>query len=103
MDSLINKVLEVENEAAAIIEKAHAEAKEIEKRVGAELASFGKETAAKVEQRIVAFREEAMRRHEREAEKQAEEARKALEGVGHIPAELISRQVEKVVARFREI
>jgi len=103
MNLLIDSILSVENEANALIEQARTEAKALEKRADNEIAALQQEIAAKVEQQVAAFRETAVRRHEEEVAKEGAAARKALETVDRIPADLISRQVDKIVARFREI
>ncbi|HOC68511.1 MAG TPA: hypothetical protein PLL36_07360 [Candidatus Hydrogenedentes bacterium] len=103
MDSLIDRLLSVEDEAGAIIEKARAEVKDLEKQTAASIAAVHDEIVCGVDRKFAAFREEALVRHEEEAARQKEAARKTLEAAGHIPAELISRQAEKIVARFREI
>jgi F0F1-type ATP synthase membrane subunit b/b' len=103
MNLLIDSILSVENEANALIEQARAEAKALEKQADNEIAALQQEIAAKVEQQVAAFRETAGKRHEAEVAKEGIEARKALESVDRIPADLISRQVDKIVSRFREI
>jgi F0F1-type ATP synthase membrane subunit b/b' len=103
MNLLIDSILSVENEANALIEQARAEAKALEKRADNEIAALQQEIAAKVEQQVAAFRETAGKRHEAEVAKEGIEARKALESVDRISGDLISRQVDKIVSRFREI
>lgn len=103
MDSLIDKLLAVEGEAGAVIEKARVEAKELDKQSNAAIAAMRQEVSAEVNRKLAAFREGLFKRHESESAKQKAEAEKALEEVGRVPEVVISRQVEKVVARFREI
>ncbi len=103
MESLIDRLLSVEGDAGAIIEKARAEVKELEKLTAASSMAIHKEVAAGVDRKFAAFREEALARHEQESARQKEAARKVLEEVGRVPAELIARQAEKIVTRFREI
>jgi F0F1-type ATP synthase membrane subunit b/b' len=103
MNLLIDSILSVENEANALIEQARAEAKALEKQADNEIAALQQEIAAKVEQQVAAFRETAGKRHEAEVAKEGIEARKALESVDRISGDLISRQVDKIVSRFREI
>lgn len=103
MDSLIDRLLKLEGEAGAVIDKARAEAKELEKQTNADIAAMRKEVSVGVDRKSAAFREEALQRYEADAAQQKQEAEKVIESIGRVPEELISRQVEKVVARFREI
>lgn len=103
MDSLIDRLLTVEGEAGAVIETARAEAKELDKQANAAIAAMRQEVSAEVDRKLAAFREELLKRHEVETAKQKAEAERALEEVGRVPEAVVSRQVEKAVARFREI
>jgi len=103
MESLIDRLLSVENEAGAIIEKARVEAKEVEKQAKSDIAAVQKEVAATVEEKFAGFREQALSKHEKDVADQEAEARKTLEAISHVPADLISKQAEKIAARFREI
>jgi hypothetical protein len=103
MNSLIDRVLSVESEASAIIEKARADARELEKRSNIDIDVIHNEAAVQVEKKIAAFRDEATRKHEEEVAKQEVNARNALEEVDRISTGVIFKQVEKIVDRFREI
>jgi len=103
MNSLIDNVLSLENDASTIIEKARVEAKELEKRVSNDITKIQQESQAMLEKKLVSFREEAGRRHEQEVAQQAIKAQQMLEKVDSIPAALIEKQIEKIVNRFREI
>lgn len=103
MNSLIDRVLSVEEEACAIIEKARAEARELEKRAAVDISLIQKEALANVEKKIEAYREQALQKHEHDIAAQEAESRQVLESINQIPNSLIDAQIEKVVARFREI
>lgn len=103
MNSLIERVLSVEDEAADIIEKARTEAKELEKQVKACIVQIHNDSRIKMEERMATFRTEALRRHEEALANQEIRARKAVEAVKSIPDDLLKKHVEKIVNRFREM
>lgn len=103
MNSLIDKLVSVESDANALIEQAKNEAKTIEKRVKDDIEAIQRELDAGLEQKIAAFRVEAQKRYEGEAQLQAEKARQMLAELDKIPASSVAAQVEKLVTRFREI
>lgn len=103
MNSLIEKLIHVEGEAGGLIEQARSDAKKLEKETDAEIERIHKEIRDKVEERISAFRAEAARRHEVESAGQRAKQDRALEAVAHISGASISRQVDRIVARFQEM
>lgn len=103
MGSLIDKLVHVEGEAGGLIEQARADAKKLEKETDAEIERIHKAIQDAVAERITAFRAEAAQRHETEAAHQQSIQDRALAAAEHVPVELISRQVDRIVARFQEM
>jgi len=103
MNALIDTILAVENDATQLLEKARAEAKTLEKKAESEIAALQEEINAKVAQQVTAFRETAERRHADDAAKEKQAAQDALAALERIPGAVVSKQVDMIVARFREI
>ena len=103
MDSLIDKLVHVEGEAGDLVEQARTEARKLEKLAEGEIERIRREFYRAAEERIDAFRADAAHRHEAEAAAQQAAHNKTLEAVGLIPAAQVSRQVERIVARFQEM
>lgn len=103
MDTLIDTLLSMEGEAGAVIERARAEAANLEKQAEADIAAARKEVLSTADRRIDAFREEVARKYETAAALQKTECVATLKALAEIPGDRISMQVEKIVARFREI
>jgi len=103
MGSLIDKLVHVESEAGGLIEQARADAKKLEKETDAKIERTRKAVQDAVGERIAAFQAEAAHRHETEEARLQSVQDRALAEAEHVPAELVSRQVERIVARFQEM
>lgn len=102
MKTLVDHVLSIENEAAGILEVARAEAKRIEQDAGVGAAALRAAAATDAAQRVAAFREAAREKLERDIAAAEAEGKRALAALEHIRGETIERQVQRVIARFRE-
>lgn len=103
MNSLIENILAMENEANQVLERARAEATALEKKTSAEIAAIQQEATTKVGEQIAAFRETAERRHAEAVADTQSIAQQALQALDAIPGETLSRQVMQILNAFREI
>lgn len=103
MASLIESVVSLESQASQIVEAAHAQAKEIEGGVKAELRAQRSGIEEETSRRIEAFRAEAESRHNNEmaaAEGDFDAACHLIEG---LDVQSVRKQIDLIIARFREL
>jgi len=101
MASLVEDILSIEKQADQIVADSRAEAVAIEKRAEAEIESIRRNLATETDARIEAYRREAEARCAQDAITIDREARAMLAAVDGIADNLIGKQAERIVARFR--
>ncbi|HPU96672.1 MAG TPA: hypothetical protein PLO53_01820 [Candidatus Hydrogenedentes bacterium] len=99
---ILEQVLALEKEAESMVERVHAEAREIEKEVAEKIAAMRREAESKAEIRISEYRAKA----EAELKKSLEEAEAAhkrqLDLIAAIPVSKIRELADRVVASLGE-
>lgn len=103
MASLIENVVSLEVQAGKTVEAAHAQAKEIENGVKSELRRHQAALEEDTTRRVEAFRAEAEVRYQEELEKAKRDFEKACSRIEGLDDARIRRQVDRVLARFREL
>jgi hypothetical protein len=102
MESLIQNILSIENQANEILEKARGESREREKSALDQIAAIQQEIAGQVEARVGVFREAAEKQHKDDVAQAQAESQRALSAIDHIGQDVINRHVDRVVARYLE-
>jgi F0F1-type ATP synthase membrane subunit b/b' len=103
MESLVQNILSLENQANDLLEKARADAREHEKSAADKIAEIQQEISAQVESRVADFRAKAEQQHQEDVAQAQAESQRALAAVDHIGQEVIARHVDSVVARYLEL
>ncbi|OPY75252.1 MAG: hypothetical protein A4E64_01990 [Syntrophorhabdus sp. PtaU1.Bin058] len=103
MATLVKDVVGLESEAESIVQQAHAEAKQLEKAVEEEIASYRKKLTEETHRKIAEFQKNTEETY-RNAQKDAEEELKAvLDALDRIPHNNLQKQVEMIVSRCRDL
>lgn len=101
MASLVEDILSIEKRADQIVSESRAEAAAIEKEAEAEIESIKRDLAAKTGARVEAYRREAEARGAQDAAVIDREAHAMLAAVEGIAEDLVQKQAERIVTRFR--
>ena len=103
MESLVQNIMSLENQANDLLEKARADAGDREKSAADKIAEIQQEIAAQVESRVAEFRASAEQQHQEDVAQAQVESQRALAAVDQIGQEVIARHVDSVVARYLEL
>ncbi len=103
MASLIESVVSLEIQAGKTVEAAHAQAKEIENGVKSELRKLQATLEEETTHRVEVFRAEAEARYQVDLEKAKLDFERACGLVEALDGTRVRNQVERVLARFREL
>lgn len=103
MNSLIDNILSLEGEANSVLDRARAQAKEIEKDAEVQVAAIQEEVRTAAEQRIAQYRAEAEKKHQADLVQARAGHERALKSIEQISESAVAAQVQRVVARFREL
>jgi len=102
MASLIENILSLEKTADEIVANTHIEAKAEEKKAATEIEAIRRDVEARIESRIVAFRQEAEAEHQQDVADAERASAEALAGLDGINEGMIRKQADRIVTRFRE-
>lgn len=102
MEPLIESILGLENEADGILSAARADSAERERKAAQEAEAHRSQLEADVDRRLAAFEKEAEAKYKADVAQSEQELKASLESIDGIPTALFDKQVERVVARFRE-
>jgi glutamyl-tRNA reductase len=103
MVTLVKDVVGLESEAESIVQQAHTEAKQLEKSVEEEVASYRRKLTDETHQRIAEFQKDTEETY-RIALTDAEEELKAVLGaLDRIPHDNLKKQVGLIVSRCRNL
>lgn len=103
MSGLVKNVMDLEAEADAVIEKARAEARELDNAVKRDIASYQDRVGRELDARVQGYREEAQARHARTMADARDELESALRFLEQIPEGTIRAQVERILERCRSL
>jgi len=102
MQSLIDNIIALENEADEQIEKARAEAQKIRAAAEEELRLYREELARELEQRLKEMRQSAEKQFQQAVTDEEQRSKEALNTIANIPQNIIQSQIDRVLSRFRE-
>ncbi|MCC6694633.1 MAG: hypothetical protein IT365_03280 [Candidatus Hydrogenedentes bacterium] len=101
MSTLIENILSLEQEASAMVAKAHEEAlalaQQAEEQIQAHRAAVAEETGRRIE----AYRSQTQVRHEEEVVEANERYAKAAESIEQVPQAALRKQIELIANTFR--
>jgi len=102
MSRIVKLISELEKEADAIVSEAHSKAEAVQQRLGEEIEALRTLAAKELEERLVAYEQEARRRHEQALREEEGRLAEKLAWLESIPQGLIEEQVRLVLDRLRE-
>ncbi|MBI3925681.1 MAG: hypothetical protein HY319_09085 [Armatimonadetes bacterium] len=101
MESLVDSILALEQEAETIVANAQDQAREMAARVETEIGAYREDLARDVEQRLSALEVEKRAEYETESARVEAEQRARLETFGSLGPDRIQSQVDRILSRFR--
>lgn len=103
MSGLVKDVVDLEAEADAVIEKARAEARELDRAVKRDIASYQDRVGTDLDARVQVYREEAEARHARMMADARDELERALRSLERVPEGTLRAQVDRILERCRSL
>jgi hypothetical protein len=103
MVTLIKDVVGLESEAEAIVIQAHAEAKQLENAAEEEIVACRAELTGRTHRKIAEFQRYTEETYKRVLAEAEEELQAALDALDRIPHDKLSRQVDLIVSRFKDL
>lgn len=100
MSSLITDVLTVEKKADSIIEDARNEARQIEKKCEEEIEAYRKQKAAEMDDMVAAFQKKAEEDYMSTLSQYENELNESIKHIEGISEQVISYQIEQILARL---
>lgn len=103
MDTLVEKIVSLENEADSIVAAAHTEAKGLEKSTAAEIETYRRKLSTDTDAKVSSFQKEMETKHQASVIEAEAELVRALGAVDRIEENILKRQIDRIVGRFGDI
>ena len=103
MLTLVEDVVNLENEAESIIAHAHAEAEQLGKTYEEEIVSYHKKMTEEMSGKVAEFQRKAEEKHEAALAEADRELRASLDALDHVPENVLQAQAERIAVRLINI
>jgi vacuolar-type H+-ATPase subunit H len=103
MDTLVEEIVSLENEADSIVAAARHEAHELEKSVMADVETYRRKLSEDMETKVSSFQKEVDTKHKAAVIEAEAELVRALGAVDRIADHILKKQIDRIVGRFSEI
>jgi hypothetical protein len=102
MDTLVEKIVSLENEADSIIAGARAEAQKLEKSVSADIEAYRRKLSEDTEAKVSLFQKQMEERHKVSVVEAEGELVRSLGAVDQIADNVLREQIDRIVNKFCE-
>ena len=102
MNTLVENIVSLENEADSIVAKANVEAHELEKSAAADIEAYRRKLSKDTAEKVSLFQKQMEAKHRVSVVEAEEELVRALGAVDQIADDVLNKQIDRVVNKFSE-
>ncbi len=102
MNTLVENIVSLENEADSVVAMARAEAQELEKTAAADIEAFRRKLSEDTEAKVSLFQKQIEEKHKASVVEAEEELVRSLGAVDRIADDVLRKQIDRIVNKFSE-
>jgi F0F1-type ATP synthase membrane subunit b/b' len=103
MNTLVENIVSLENEADSVVAKARVEAQELEKSAAADIEAYRRKLSEDMEAKVSAFQKQMEEKHKASVVAAEAELVRSLGAVDRIADDVLRKQIDRIVNKFSEI
>jgi F0F1-type ATP synthase membrane subunit b/b' len=103
MNTLVENIVSLENEADSIIAGARAEAQELEKSAAADIEAYRRKLSEDTETKVSLFQKQMEEKYKASVVEAEGELVRSLSAVDQIADDVLKKQIDRIVNKFSEI
>jgi F0F1-type ATP synthase membrane subunit b/b' len=103
MNTLVENIVSLENEADSVVTKARVEAQELEKSAAADIEAYRRKLSEDMEAKVSAFQKQMEEKHKASVVAAEAELVRSLGAVDRIADDVLRKQIDRIVNKFSEI